>query len=151
MNTLIFITLFCIIFTVVECSNNVEQSKQEKSSILLTSNTIENAPPTTECFVCEWLVDAVLIMLQDNKTDQEIIDTLNQSCQFLQIFGESFVETCVIMVEADVPIIIVELETDDPDQVCITLEYCQSPLTSKMEQNKILLRSEKDKSIPSLA
>lgn len=73
------------------------------------------------CTLCEEYVSEALVYLQQNKTQQEIISALHESCSKLQ----SLKKQCIILVDYYAPLFFLELNTIKPAEFCGKVNLCQ--------------------------
>ncbi|KAK9067785.1 hypothetical protein SSX86_011896 [Deinandra increscens subsp. villosa] len=72
------------------------------------------------CSLCEEYTSEALIYLQQNKTQQEIISTLHESCSKLH----SLKQQCVTLVDYYAPLFFLELSTIQPEDFCGKVNLC---------------------------
>jgi len=72
------------------------------------------------CSLCEEYTSEALIYLQQNKTQQEIISILHESCSKLQ----SLKKQCITLVDYYAPLFFLELSTIRPEDFCGKVNLC---------------------------
>ncbi|GJS12087.1 prosaposin [Tanacetum coccineum] len=81
------------------------------------------------CTLCEEYVSEALVYLQQNKTQQEIISALHESCSKLQ----SLKKQCIILVDYYAPLFFLELNTIKPAEFCGKVNLCQQVIAYAQE------------------
>ncbi|RDX68246.1 Prosaposin, partial [Mucuna pruriens] len=73
------------------------------------------------CVLCEEYTTKALDYLNENKTQQEIIEILHSSCHQLL----SFKQKCIAMVDYYAPLFFLEITTIQPGEFCHKVNLCQ--------------------------
>eukprot|EP01110_Echinostelium_bisporum_P004881 TRINITY_DN22079_c0_g1_i1.p1 TRINITY_DN22079_c0_g1~~TRINITY_DN22079_c0_g1_i1.p1 ORF type:complete len:224 (-),score=104.07 TRINITY_DN22079_c0_g1_i1:87-758(-) len=78
-----------------------------------------------ECSACKFIVGKVEGLLESNKTETEILDDVEKSCNIL--ISKTFIATCKGLVATYGPQIIQSLENkENPDTICSSVGLCNS-------------------------
>ncbi|QCE12006.1 saposin [Vigna unguiculata] len=93
---------------------NLDQTK------IYTANT-EPKAKFDMCALCEEYTTKALEYIKQNKTDQEIIDTLHNTCSQLH----SFKQKCIDLVDYYTPIFLSEVASLKPREFCHEINICQ--------------------------
>ncbi|TKY65709.1 Prosaposin protein [Spatholobus suberectus] len=91
------------------------------SSHTANSGTSELSRKPNVCTLCEEYTTKALDYLNENKTQQEIIDMLHNTCHQLQ----SFKQKCIALVDYYAPLFFIEIATIQPGEFCHKVNLCQ--------------------------
>lgn len=103
----------CIQTKICEALPNGQDAKQMVNNALLES--------TPQCDVCRQVVFQVQLLLDNGKTQQQIIDALHTQCKR---FSKT-TEKCTQLVDEYVPQILVLIQTLSPNEICKALKLCE--------------------------
>ncbi|XP_042636850.1 prosaposin [Orycteropus afer afer] len=90
--------------------------------------TVWNKPTVKSlpCDICKDVINAVGNMLKDNVTEEEILENLEKTCDWLP--SPNLSTSCKQIVQSYLPVILdmIKGETSRPEEVCSALMFCQS-------------------------
>ncbi|KAN0032187.1 hypothetical protein ACTFIV_006064 [Dictyostelium citrinum] len=94
------------------------------------NNKNNNMKSTTECDICQAFVSKLESYLSTNKSEEEIMEELENACDYMK----GFEQQCKQMVQDYVPELIeIMSTTEDPDKVCSQISLCPTDLNSKKD------------------
>ncbi|KAN0050104.1 hypothetical protein ACTA71_003205 [Dictyostelium dimigraforme] len=100
---------------------------QKGKSPQFTQNNVES---TTECEICQAFVGKLESYLSTNKSEEEIMDELENACSYMK----NFEQQCKQMVQDYVPELIQMMATsEDPDKVCSQISLCSNNISEKKD------------------
>ncbi|XP_076912844.1 uncharacterized protein LOC143571246 [Bidens hawaiensis] len=81
------------------------------------------------CSLCEEYTSEALLYLQQNKTQQEIISILHESCSKLHTLKQQ----CITLVDYYAPLFFLEISTIQPEEFCGKVNLCSQVVAYAQE------------------
>lgn len=88
---------------------------------LTYSGSSELSKKTDLCALCEEYTSKAIDYLNENKTQEEVIDILHNTCHQLA----SFKQKCITLVDYYAPLFFLEIATIQPGEFCHKVNLCQ--------------------------